>query len=363
MISFFLASTLLAVVIATLAECQPFNHYWQVIPDPGPTCRTGYVNVITMGTCDVITDLLLVAFPVPIILMSQMPLKRRLGLSILFCLSLILVGITSYRVPSVIRHKGSQQYRSLLASLEILAATAVSNVLVIGSFVRDRGLKKLKYKHPPGSTSVSESVDKSRRNTVMQHQWGSDSELANGLCIRLHPDIYPLPPTSDGSCLPRPAPLAPPRNTPDPSWSFPPTRHSDDSTSADSMAGIKVSPREYLRTNQSPHEISPPPETRRMSLSDVGGLLTRAMPETGSRHVRAQTCLSSPVETTQRGGSRAFLEDMGITSRGRSLPLPENALRAHGWTLPVSCSPSEISLGAGVELRDVGGLLSQNPPL
>lgn len=386
-ISYFLFSTLIAVVIATLAECQPFYHYWQVIPDPGPTCRTGYVNLITMGTCDVITDLLLVAIPIPIILMAQMPLKRRLTLSTLFCLSLILVAITSYRVPSVIQHNGSQPYRSLLASFEILAATAVSNVLVIGSFVRDRGVKKLKYKRAQGSASVSESMDKSfvRRNTVMQNQWGSDSELATGLCIRLDPDIHTIPDTSDATRLPTPAPIAPPAHVPlavartgtlDPTWSFATTRRSDDdrASTTDSLER-KVSPHEYLPTNQSPRDISSSSEpSRRLSFSDVGGLLTRALPESGSDHVRAQTTLSSPVESAQRrrgGGSRAFLEDLGIftprttvgyglrppLSGPAELPFPAAAFGNRIFSMSGS---SDVTLDTDVELHDVGGLLSRH---
>lgn len=378
----------MAVVIATLAECQPFDHYWQVTPDPGPTCRSGYVNLITMGTCDVITDLLLVAIPVPIILMVQMPLKRRLALSSLFCLSLILVAITSYRVPSVIHHRGSQPYRSLLASFEILAATAVSNVLVIGSFVRDRGVKKLKYKRAQGSASVTESMDKSflRRNTVMQHQWGSDSELADGLGIRLDPDVYKLPSTSDGTRIPIPRqlPTSPSAQMPlavaktgslDPTWSFTTPRRSDDDRSATDSLGPKVTPLEYLRTNESPREISPTSEmSRRVSFSDVGGLLTRALSESGSDHVRAQTTLSSSVEPMQRrrgAGSKAFLEDLGIfgpsrAAHGLRSPLPGPAdlpfpVSAFGRPRFISMSgSSDLTVDADVELHDVGGLLSRH---
>ncbi|KAG0158622.1 hypothetical protein PDIDSM_6137 [Penicillium digitatum] len=386
-ISFFLLSTLVAVVIATLAECQPFNHYWQVTPDPGPKCRTGHVNLITMGTCDVITDLLLVAIPVPIILMTQMPLKRRLALASLFCLSLILVAITSYRVPSVLQHRGSQPYRSLLASFEILAATAVSNVLVIGSFVRDRGVKKLKYKSAQGSASVSENIDKSflRRNTVMQNQWGSDSELATGLCIRLDPDIYTIPGTSDGARVPKLPSTAPSSQPPsavartgtlDPTWSFSTTRRADDDrASATDSLGPKVTPREYLRTNESPREISPFSEMpRRVSFSDVGGLLTRPLLGSGPEHVRAQTTLSSPVESTQHrrgGGSRAFLEDLGIFGPSRAayglrstlsgapdLPFPASAF-GNSRLLPMSGSTA-LTVDADVELHDVGGLLSRH---
>ncbi|KAK4903765.1 hypothetical protein LTR66_017981 [Elasticomyces elasticus] len=329
-INIFLFSTLVAVVIATLAECQPFNHYWQVIPDPGPTCRTGYVNLITMGTCDVITDLLLIAFPVPIILLATMPLKRKLALVVLFCGSLLLVGITSYRVPSVIAHKGSQQYRSLIASLEILAATAVSNALVIGSFVRDRGIKKLKYKRAQGSASVSESMDKShlRRNTVMQNQWGSDSDLANGLCIRLDPDLHP-------SDRPLVAPLAVARTgSIDPAWSFGDDRSSDSEVKA---------PREYLETNESPRTAS-----RRVSFSDVGGLLSMSMPEPS--HVKPDGVV--PESARRRAGSRAFLEDWGI--------VPSRAAASAQRPVLSAPDPPEITLDP-VELQDVGGLLSKQP--
>lgn len=356
-----------------------------------------------MGTCDVITDLLLIAFPVPIIMLAQMPLKRKLALVILFCLSLLLVAITCYRVPSVIQHRGSQQYRSLLASLEILAATAVSNALVIGSFVRDRGVKKLKYKRDQGSASVSESMDKSfvRRNTVMQNQWGSDSDLATGLCIRLDSDMCISPTTTaDGTPLPRPAPpVTLPPHMPlsvartgsiDPSWSFTTSRRSDDDhASVTDSVDIKISPREYLRTNTSPRE-SAAVAPRRVSFSDVGGLLTRALPD--DPHVRSlvsrsnttsnlNTVASSPApaEASQwRSGSRAFLEDLGIVAphsssrlhgharsgigRSQTLPQPQPQSRPQTHVLPVCRSSSDITLDGDVELQDVGGLLSRQHP-
>jgi hypothetical protein len=301
-IHFFLASTLVAVVIATLAECHPMDHYWQVTPDPGPSCRSGYAQLITMGACDVITDLLLVAFPVPIILMAQIPLKRKFALVVLFCLSLVLVAITCYRVPTVIERRGAQPYRSLVASLEILAATAVSNLVVIGSFVRDRGVKKLKYKRAQGSASVTESMGSSyvRRNTVMQHQWGSDSDLAGDLGIRLDPKLYSSAP---GAAVPIPAPPVPlmvaRTGSLDPTWSFNQDHASDDDhiSTVDSL-DIKVSPREYLPTSQSPRDKPPSssiPLSRRVSFFDVGGLLDRDDPPPQRPELRSRPATTDPV--------------------------------------------------------------------
>jgi hypothetical protein len=369
-IQLFLMSTLIAVVIATLAECQPFDHYWQVRPDPGPSCRSGYANLITMGTCDVITDLLLVAFPVPIILVAQISMKRKLGLVVLFCLSLILVAITCYRVPSVIDHDGAQPYRSLIASLEILAATAVSNAVVIGSFVRDRGVKKLKYKRTVGSASVSESMDTSfvRRNTVMQHQWGSDSDLAAGMGIRLDPKLHSsVPSATPMSALPVPLAVARTGSI-DRSWSFHQSRSSDDRVSADDSLDIKVSPHEYIKTNKS-REPPPSPISRRVSFFDVGGLLNQDQPQPhpDTRHLPAVVSSPAITETRVRRGSRAFFEDLGVLSprATTSPPSRRSSPAASGntplsHTLPAYRASPDVSLGVDVdvELQDVGGLLS-----
>ncbi|KAI2790884.1 hypothetical protein POX_c03735 [Penicillium oxalicum] len=371
-IHFFLASTLVAVVIATLAECHPFNHYWQVIPDPGPRCRSGYAQLITMGACDVVTDLLLVAFPVPIILMAQIPIKRKLALVTLFCLSFILVGITCFRVPSVIWRRGAQPYRSLVASLEILAATAVSNLVVIGSFVRDRGVKKLKYKPTQGSASVTESLDHSyvRRQTVMQHQWGSDCDLAGDLGIRLDPKLYSSAPGM--SIPPGPSPKA--------------TVSDDDRISSADSFDIKASPREYLPTSESPRDTRLPspdftPFSHRVSFFDVGGLLNRESPlQTPSRpplltrHTIAPSTTTAPVAPTRhRRGSRAFLEDLGVVQPRTTATPPVSARLSCPPSLR-TMSPSELlshsprphqssrdtAPDLEVELQDVGGLLSRS---
>lgn len=401
-INFFLIFTLLAVVIATLAECQPFDHYWQVRPDPGPSCRSGYANLITMGTCDVITDLLLIAFPVPIILTAQMPLKRKLGLVALFCLSAILIIITCYRVPSVIEQRGAQPYRSLIASLEILAATAVSNMVVIGSFVRDRGVKKLKYKRDQGSASVAQSMDNShvRRNTIMHHQWGSDSDLAADLGIRLDPKLYSSAPAGAAEPLPSlPTPLEIAcTGSLNRSWSFRQSHHpsSDDDRdqiSATDSLELKISPHEYIETNQSPREKPSPsassPSSHGVSFFDVGGLLNQDLPRPlPNIRPRPHTCYSSPTSVNNadpqriRRGSRAFLEDLGVLSPRTTVAAtavpPPPPLQSHFSSPPAprrrpdlrqfpsqTLSPYRVSPVASpdvdVELQDVGRLLSSRP--
>lgn len=390
-VHFFLASTLVAVVIATLAECQPFYHYWQVIPDPGPTCRAGYAQLITMGTCDVITDLLLVVFPVPIILMSHMPVKRKVSLVALFCLSLVLVAITCFRVPSVIERRGSQPYRSLIASLEILAATAVSNVVVISSFVRDRGVKKLKYKRDRESTAPSDSMETTvmRRNAVMQHQWGSDCDLAADLGIRLDPKLCnPAFPNARINMIPsvsmpaRPVPVAVAHTgTIDPSWTSNRSRVSeDDRASATDSLCIKVSPREYIETNRSPEQVPclslSSLSSHQASFFDVGGLLSQDHPTSplSSSHVPSSP-VTGGLEAQRLCGSRAFLRELGglnsrspvaepAESRFPSPTTAQNVTGAHPLSdnLPPYRATPDLSRDVNVDLQDVGGLLSTHHP-
>lgn len=296
-IRIFLLVTFIAVVITTLCECQPFDHYWQVVPDPGPRCRQGFAQLITMGASDIITDLLLVLWPLPIIIRSRMPLKRKISLVLLFSLSLGLIGITATRMPEVISHRGRQQYRTVWASFEILASAAVANAVVLGSFVRDRGVKRNKY--VAGNTMDSIDRVPTRRATIVP---GSDEDLFRAIGCRVPSDL-----TDPETPVVRPAPAVLPIDTYFMSGASPfsPLALSRSGTSQvgpkDSKAFVELSE----DSTQSPHdsadalpksplEISPSaPPPRRVSFWDVGGLL-----EDGSSQDASTTATTSQTSSS-----------------------------------------------------------------
>ena len=319
-IRWFLLATFIAVLIADLAECQPVSHYWQVVPDPGGSCRQGYAQLLTMGTANVITDLLLVLFPIPIIIRSKMGVTRKIQLVILFAGSLLPAGTTLFRIPKIIDRHGSQQYRSLMASIEILFATAVANALVLGSFIRDKGLKKQRWK----LGSVSESVERtiSRRGTVARH-WGSDEDLVRDLGLGVEPELRGSP----GS-TPRPAPMAVAGNHPvkgqreaEPDWQFPEER----SSTSEELDLIKIQ-----EGNHTPDGASSTLTPRKVSFFDVGGLL-----EEDSQRRR----VSSTRTTTDTDG--------------------ESSSHALQWTPSYDhgLSPAPPRRGSSALLQDIGGLL------
>lgn len=264
------------------------------------------------------TDILLVVYPIPIVWMSAMSIKRKIQLSLLFMLSLALVAITCYRVPMVINRHGSQQYRSLLASLEILAATGVSNAVVIGSFIRDRGVKKQKFKF--GSIGGS-SLDRTptRQQAIYQHHWGSDADLVGDLGINLQPELQ-----SQKSPVPRPAPAAAPAHPFSPSgapmnqnWGF---RRSISEFDRASVSSGSSDPKTDLVESTGP--TTPHlPTPRKMSFFDVGGLLESSSPPDSARSRRSSQSTNIPMQSldftsnastrTTQTPNRAFLSDVG----------------------------------------------------
>ncbi|TGJ81795.1 hypothetical protein E0Z10_g6975 [Xylaria hypoxylon] len=308
-----LAVTFVAVLGANLAECRPFNHYWQILPDPGGQCRQGYVQLITMATANIMTDLVLVIFPVPIILTSTMGPKKKLQLTLLFSLSLGPVGTTIYRLVYVFHSHGSQQTRSLLASVELLFATTAANALVLGSFVRDRGTKKIKYR---ADSVAGDSLDRtsSRRPTINRH-WGSDEDLVRDLGLgadqRYHDQEEAPSRLGYG-----PAPIASLNN-----WQF------------DQQPTISVARRENSLPNEqsaSSGQTNSTNTPRRVSFLDAGGGLPDA--ETS--------------DTTLRGTRDSFNSSQDPLSPYRATPSPT-----------MNASGSGLRRGSQTILQDLGGLL------
>ncbi|KAK3318323.1 hypothetical protein B0H66DRAFT_602918 [Apodospora peruviana] len=307
-----LLATFIAVVISDLAECRPFSHYWQVLPDPGGQCRQGYAQLLTMAVCNVLTDLLLVFFPIPLIIRSQMTTKRKVQLVLLFSLSLGVVGVTIYRVPHIIEDNGSQQSRSLYASVELLFATAASNALVLGSFVRDRGVKKNKFKYDSvAAGSMERSSGSGSRRPTMNRHWGSDEDLVRDVGFGVKPDLRENPTSPMTSGFYTPAPLAKFHDDMN-QWQFPKHGQRDSAIKSDDylMPGDQV---------PSPgHNMAFTP--RRVSFFDYGGLLDDHDGSTrrGSNLSNGPTAVNNvpapsiPASASGlRRGSQALLQDLG----------------------------------------------------
>ena len=291
-----------------------------------------------MGVCDIITDVVLIAFPIPVVLRSKMPLHKKLSLISLFLVSGVLIGITGYRIPSTINRHADQPYRSLIASLEILAAAFVANVVIIGSFIRDKGVKKAKF--DPTTSAASDSqrgITRTRTKSVTLHHWGSDEDLVSGMGMALPPMLR----VATADVTPRPAAAAPPgeadmeidsideekavRPTPqerrrkssqklEKAFGFTKKdRKRRDSNSSVSSTDTDIKLKD-LR-NQLDTSEEPKPLAKQMSFFDVGGLVDQpngGNTPTPSGNSRDPSMRDVPAPQPRgRSGSKAFLTDIG----------------------------------------------------
>lgn len=344
---FFLLATFVAVIISDLAECRPFSRHWQVLPDPGPQCRQAYGHLLTLAATNVFTDLLLVIFPIPIIIHSGMALKKKVQLILLFSLSLAMVATTLYRVPHTIWKHGSQQYRSLMASVEILFAATAANALVLGSFVRDRGVKKPKFRHGSEDLESAERRDSEPRPAPALHrQWGSDEDLVRGLGLGVKPELRE--PASEASYASRRAVME--GNVDVEHCEYPRER---------SRGGTRDGRSEEMLLPSS--RGSAAGQQRQLNFFDVGGLLDNdnARPS----HVNGDSADPPPpaLVALPRRGSAALLQDLGgfLSFSGNSAR-PRPTRRAQSVSAARLRENRRAETGerrpATPELRDVGGL-------
>ncbi|KAF5970074.1 integral membrane protein PTH11 [Fusarium bulbicola] len=82
----FIASTYIAIVCCILFSCQPFNRFWQIYPDPGNFCHPAlsklYIFIIV--SLNILTDIYLLAIPIPMLWGARIPKVKKYGLLVLF---------------------------------------------------------------------------------------------------------------------------------------------------------------------------------------------------------------------------------------------------------------------------------------
>ncbi|KAJ5696917.1 hypothetical protein N7536_007329 [Penicillium majusculum] len=150
------AATYLVVQIVTFTECDPFNHYWIVLPDPG-TCSQAQLQLIVLvsGVLNVITDIMLIALPIPILVMVKRSAIEKIQLAILFAVGLFIVAVTIARLPQNAKNSTAQVNRTTWASVELLAAAIVANAPVLYGLLKGQRQRSKNAASEPGSTGPS----------------------------------------------------------------------------------------------------------------------------------------------------------------------------------------------------------------
>ncbi|KAM0817900.1 hypothetical protein AB5N19_03707 [Seiridium cardinale] len=131
-----LASTFVASVLSVFLECRPFYLYYQVNPNPG-NCVIGNLWLYVYEVSNIMTDALLMAIPIPLVLSVKLPKMQRLRILSLFSIGIFLIAVSIIRILEG-RNSHSQRAQTLWASLEIICAAGVAVTPSIYALSRNR---------------------------------------------------------------------------------------------------------------------------------------------------------------------------------------------------------------------------------
>ncbi|KAK1998000.1 hypothetical protein LX36DRAFT_49325 [Colletotrichum falcatum] len=101
--------TYVSCLLVAFFKCIPFDHQWQIYPNPGNHCMPAisFIQTIFVMAMNTITDFYLMAIPLPMVWKSHLPWRKKLTLMIMFsggflemafgilrCVSILTVGDT-----------------------------------------------------------------------------------------------------------------------------------------------------------------------------------------------------------------------------------------------------------------------------
>ncbi|KAI5776318.1 hypothetical protein EDC01DRAFT_763384 [Geopyxis carbonaria] len=130
-ITWICAITYVGGLVTILFSCRPIQRNWQVRPDPGILCTQGWTFYGVTGTTNLLTDLLLFTIPLPLILRARLPLRKKLGLLIMFSMGLFVMLATVLRHVMIFRDVYAMESVAMWAVRETFVACIVGNAPMI----------------------------------------------------------------------------------------------------------------------------------------------------------------------------------------------------------------------------------------
>ncbi|KAF9877958.1 hypothetical protein CkaCkLH20_04534 [Colletotrichum karsti] len=131
--------TWLAVFLSIIFSCYPIHKNWQINPDPGNFCQPAIskINILVTVVLNVLTDLYLLSIPIPMLWTSKLPMRKKLGLIVLFSGGIFVTMAGILRCVLIIKDPvGGAQQAGSWAVRETFVAVVTTNVPMIFPLLR-----------------------------------------------------------------------------------------------------------------------------------------------------------------------------------------------------------------------------------
>lgn len=123
-----LVLTWLAVILATVLECQPISYYWTLTSNGPHRCTRAYGQILLQCISNLAIDLLLLVISAPIIIQQARLFPRNLQLGFLYILGTFCIIVIGVKIDFIFKDGSLQQARSLWASVQVVVSTFVANM-------------------------------------------------------------------------------------------------------------------------------------------------------------------------------------------------------------------------------------------
>lgn len=77
----------IAIAVSDFLTCRPLAKYWD--PLLSGVCEDPIASIVALSSCNVATDLIIVLLPMPMVWGLQMPIQRKVELTIVFALGFL----------------------------------------------------------------------------------------------------------------------------------------------------------------------------------------------------------------------------------------------------------------------------------
>ncbi|PVH98901.1 hypothetical protein DM02DRAFT_565534 [Periconia macrospinosa] len=121
--------TFVTLVLVILFHCHPLHLQWQIRPDPGRACSLQSANHISYAVLNILTDVLLLLIPLPIIwTIIKLDTKRKIGLCVMFSSGIFLIIATILRTINAQGNAGQNAVAILWSNREAMIAVITINI-------------------------------------------------------------------------------------------------------------------------------------------------------------------------------------------------------------------------------------------
>ncbi|KAL7269348.1 hypothetical protein RUND412_007995 [Rhizina undulata] len=151
--------------INLFANCRPWHEFFQVRPQPIARCQgTSPEYYFPTLVFNIMTDLLIMWIPTPLLLKAKMPLNKKIMLTALFCGGFFIIAAAITRCVLSFNSSNQSLQTAAWSLRETTVAVAVSNAAVIRGIFGNAKSANSKYASPGsgsggGSHGVGGSVE------------------------------------------------------------------------------------------------------------------------------------------------------------------------------------------------------------